>query len=1025
MKTTIWILVLFFLTVEFTCAESKPEDRVTRTEIVHQIEADASDHASTNTPMKEEWEVQLYRNNDAGLTPEEISQIYKKKYREVYNKKSSNLPWWIASASLLLAFFGKMAKTWLEDQSKKLYESVYQRHAGARLFRRRALRRYSRSIVRQHQSFKIPFRDEPLEMRDVYVPLKVADTTSATPVDALDAIRQYRRLMVKGNPGTGKSMLLRSLLLSYADGLFATLDNNFIPVLVELNRLNDPATNLQNLIEESFARYGFPRSAHFVRWSLDHDGLMLLLDGLDEVNTKDRARVARAVNDFVQQHHPQVVVTCRTQVYRDEFSGVMDKTLEISEFLDTDILRLLKAWGPRMQQGQSVEHLMQTLRERPRILMLARNPLLLTMMAYLYVDAQIALPRSRAEFYAKSTSLLLEKWQGAFNRFGAPAKNAVLSRLALSFQDKPAEDRDRRSIPFQEVLGSIREILPGVGVKPEEASDLLDEIVDRSGIMLRIDAGARFQFAHLTIQEYFAATALIEDRSSLLERFRNDPDTWREVVKLWCGLTQDATDMIGDVQGIEEITALECLADAKFVHPPVADTTVNRMRSALGSSTDPAIQEPLAKAFGLLASIPGPRGAETFKWLSTELKSEKLNVRVAAAKSLAYSNRDEAAIELAASASPEAEAALESMGDIAVRPLAGAKKPSSLVRIGTPQALEATVLLLWDQDEQVCTEAAWSLAKKIADPRVETVLRGAVLPGKATGAPAYSWIWQPFRRDGETDLSDICGRMGFLLAASPRPDPIDPRLALPLYVETREPAFLERLPQSLQEKLSQAIKKLRPPTREDWLRVFRPTDYRFCTSRLFRFLKLLFVAFFVAGIAAIIAVRKFAGFFKWWNLALLVASLLQAFCVSSIWFIPDETTEGEGGFTNDVVLASFTLLAIPAIRSVEVVVRFRAFIEMLLALLIFGTWTPLAIFYCSKWLLKVFAFRFVVLLWVGLYLFGIASYVIGYRLELQARNPLHGLLESQKTAPGMPSSGSSWITRVFGSGRAQANVQSD
>ena len=252
---------------------------------------------------------------------------------------------------------------------------------------------------------------------------------------------------------------------------------------------------------------------------------------------------------------------------------------------------------------------MQTLRERPRILLLARNPLLLSMIAYLYADQHIALPHSRAEFYRYSTTLLLEKWQGAFNRYGVPAKSAVLSRLALRFQAQPAEDQDRRSLTYAEVLQLVREVLPGTAVRSEDAADLLDEIVDRSGLLLRIDGGTRFQFTHLTMQEYFGATALTGERVQLLEKFRNDPDAWREVIKLWCGMAQDSTEMVCDVFGIERITAIECLADAKYIAPEVTDKIAADAWAMLQNELTESSSESLERAFGLLASAHGSRVA--------------------------------------------------------------------------------------------------------------------------------------------------------------------------------------------------------------------------------------------------------------------------------------------------------------------------------------------------------------------------------------------------------------------------------
>lgn len=84
-----------------------------------------------------------------------------------------------------------------------------------------------------------------------------------------------------------------------------------------------------------------------------------------------------------------------------------------------------------MPDGKSIEQLMNTLHNRPQIMILARNPLLLTIVAYLYTDTKFVLPHSRAEFYQKSTDVLLDQWHVEHNRFSAANKKLILQHLAV------------------------------------------------------------------------------------------------------------------------------------------------------------------------------------------------------------------------------------------------------------------------------------------------------------------------------------------------------------------------------------------------------------------------------------------------------------------------------------------------------------------------------------------------------------------------------------------------------------------
>jgi len=60
--------------------------------------------------------------------------------------------------------------------------------------------------------------DRPLKMEEVYAPLKVAGSSDRELIDAYQAVAQRKRLMIVGAPGSGKSMLLKHIALTYAQG---------------------------------------------------------------------------------------------------------------------------------------------------------------------------------------------------------------------------------------------------------------------------------------------------------------------------------------------------------------------------------------------------------------------------------------------------------------------------------------------------------------------------------------------------------------------------------------------------------------------------------------------------------------------------------------------------------------------------------------------------------------------------------------------------------------------------------------
>jgi energy-coupling factor transporter ATP-binding protein EcfA2 len=607
-----------------------------RDAVVTEIKQYAKRHVDSDSSLQTKFVVEQFQDNIVGITPREIAKTYEEEYNRLKEAKKSNL-WerindqllwglgWIAAFVFLILFLLKEA---VQGFVSRLFNAIgtwiYNRFAGNRFFRGIALRHYQQGLIEKYQQLDIPFRpNRPLNIREVYVPLKVKGTTNTEQIDAFHAVSKYSRLMVIGDPGSGKSMLLKHLALSYAEGRL-NLPEQPIPVLLELHRLSDAQNSVEQYLVNALALDNFPDAKRFVSHSLEQGTLMLLLDGLDEVNSSDRWRVVQQIRDLLDKHPKcRVVITCRTAVYKgSEFAGVVDWTLEVVEFSDQQIRHFLGSWKRDMPADKSIEQLMHTLHDRPRIMALARNPLMLTIIAYLYTDTPFVLPHSRAEFYRKSTDILLDQWHQEHNRFSAQNKRLVLRHLALYNQDSANhQQQDRRSIKYTTVLEQLRQVLPGLNLQAEQdALPLLNEIVERSGLLLAIDGGDRYQFAHLTLQEFFAAAELIDKADDLFTSFQRDNDAWRETVKLWCGLAGDSTALLQKIYTEDPITAFECIADAQKVDQRLAEKIINSFKVQLGT---PGNTTAIEAAFGAVAADSRPRGREVLEFLAKTLATSQ------------------------------------------------------------------------------------------------------------------------------------------------------------------------------------------------------------------------------------------------------------------------------------------------------------------------------------------------------------------------------------------------------------------
>jgi hypothetical protein len=723
------------------------------------------------------------------------------------------LPW-------VLLIVVAIARDQMTSGLKKVIDAVsaslYRSLAGTRLMRRAALVRYLREVHGEYKSFRVPFTENMhASMRDVYIPLSVTLPSSplgagaeAQNQDAGQAISSGRSVVV-GVPGAGKSMLLRHTAYFWAAAHCTPKPVRRAPgrkrsagpapvgdqtpekrlkvrlrglsevvVLVELKRLNGKQTELRDEIVAVFDRRKFPKADRFIARELGRGRLTVLLDGLDEVAAERLPGVVEHILEFAEQHHgSRIIVTCREAVYRGQLRDQFDRLVKVVEFDERLMQRFLRAW-PGLDKDSRFDRLMSALASTPRLAQLARNPLLASMIAYVYTYSRgdlRTLPHTRAEFYRHAVALLLgsDLHHEVQYDFDVGHKREVLLRLALLAHKGRGSD-DGLTLTHETVLAETKATFRHLDLDPARAKAMLDEIVARSGLLLRIDDGTRYQFAHLTLQEYLSAVALLDQREQLLDLYDEGRGArWREVVRLWCGAgSQDSTDVIAAIRQTDEILAFECLAEAKNVQQDLAESIITELQAGLRE--DPQV----ITSFGLVASDRTMRGRNVLRFLIQVLAEEPESGRGrAAAAALAATHLPEAAppllaaLESAPNQMEQLVALVVALGDITV--LALAERGTAYLTttrilglIGTPAAAAALARRLTD-DGPGAVVAARYLAGWLDDAEVLAQLREPTLAAVAARLPPerLDWVWTPFEEQGDAgQLTLLVGRIAWLIA---------------------------------------------------------------------------------------------------------------------------------------------------------------------------------------------------------------------------------------------------------------------
>jgi energy-coupling factor transporter ATP-binding protein EcfA2 len=373
----------------------------------------------------------------------------------------------------------------------------------------------------------------------------------------------YRCLAVVGAPGCGKTTLLQHLALTLAQNRqrrYQRRCHALIPVFLFLRDHKETLwkkdqPDLDQLLTDHFTTERLKSPRGWFKHRLESGRCLVLLDGLDEVADKLRRKKIVDWVDRQVERYPlcRFLVTSRPHGYMTNPLRTAS-AIEVQPFTWEQVQRFVKSWylqneimstgkddqGVRDEAGREADDLLRRLLTSPTLTRLAVNPLLLTMIAMVH-RYRGALPGRRVELYAEICEVLLGHWQtarGIPDPLTAAQKRQVLQPLAFAMME-----RQVREFALADALTVIRDPLANVGGDAfDTEEEFLKQAEARSGLLLERESGI-YAFAHLTFQEYLAASHLLQTKQEpfLCERIA-DP-WWRETIRLYAAQS-DATSIL-------------------------------------------------------------------------------------------------------------------------------------------------------------------------------------------------------------------------------------------------------------------------------------------------------------------------------------------------------------------------------------------------------------------------------------------------------------------------------------------------